>query len=188
MIENNSFQEIWEKIKSSKKILLTLHSGPDGDSFGSCVAMKYVLERDLDADVTLVSYDEIDGVIRKLSVADEIEWGKDIEDFDLGEFDCLLALDTSILERLGKRKKGYKTPEGLFVINIDHHVVVEEEGYGDLNYIDAEAPSTCSILIKMFRELKIEFDKELSTRLLIGVCTDSRFFAASNAEPSITNW
>ena len=56
---------------------------------------------------------------------------------------------------------------------------------GDLNYIDAEAPSTCSILIKMFRELKIEFDRDLSTRLLIGVCTDSRFFAASNAEPSI---
>ena len=46
-----------------------------------------------------------------------------------------------------------------------------------MNYINASRPSCCSVLLDIFRELKIEFDKELSSRLLLGVYTDSGMFS-----------
>ena len=41
----NTFEEIWKALKKSKKVLMSLHPSPDGDSLGSCVAMKYFLEK-----------------------------------------------------------------------------------------------------------------------------------------------
>lgn len=171
--KNNSFEEIWDKLKESRRVLMSLHTGPDGDSLGSCAAMKYVLERE-GAEVMLISHDPVDEGLMSLEIAKEVEFGKDVEDFDLKDFDVLVVLDSGNMERVGKQKVDYEIPEGAFVVNIDHHTT--NEYYGNLNYVDAVAPSTCSILIKMFKELGLEFDSDLSRRLLLGVCTDSGFF------------
>ena len=74
--QNNSFHEIWEKLKSCKKIAMTLHTAPDGDSLGSCLAMKYVLEKQ-GVDVKLVSYGEVPKSLGRLRVINEVEFGKD---------------------------------------------------------------------------------------------------------------
>ena len=63
-MENNSFEEIWDKLKEFKKAIITLHSGPDGDSLGSCTAMKYVLEKYLNYEVTLISYDKLSEALK----------------------------------------------------------------------------------------------------------------------------
>ena len=67
-MKNNAIQEIWSKIKASKKVLMSLHYGPDGDSLASCVAMKYVLERDFGCEVKLVSKDNLDSILGELSL------------------------------------------------------------------------------------------------------------------------
>jgi len=90
-MKNNTFEEIWSKLGRCKRVAMTLHSGPDGDSFGSCTAMKYVLERDLKIDVTLVSYDPLERNLSKLSFAKEIEFGKDVVDLDFKNFDAFLT-------------------------------------------------------------------------------------------------
>jgi len=61
------------------------------------------------------------------------------------------------------------------IINIDHHET--NAHFGDINYVDITRPSCCSVLIDLFKEWKIKFDKELSTRLLIGIYTDSGEFS-----------
>ncbi len=171
---NNSFQEIWEKIKQSKNIIMSLHSGPDGDSLGSCMAMKYVIERDLGKKVRVLSADELAGVLNNLEMAKDVEIGIDVLDVDLREFDLLIALDTANKERIGKHKEEVDFPEKLFVINIDHHE--SNNYYGSMNYIDGKKSSNCSILISLFKEMGIKFDKKLSERLLLGICTDTGFF------------
>src|SRR3989344_2436437 len=168
-MENNSFEEIWSKLKKCKRVAITLHSGPDGDSFGSCTAMKYVLERDLNMDVTLVSYDPLEKSLSKLSFAKEIEFGKDVVDLDFNNFDAFIALDCSTSSMLGKLKQGFQLPKNLFVINIDHHYT--NEHYGNLNYVDASAPSACSVLIDLFKNVNVKFDHDLCVRLLVGLCT-----------------
>ena len=178
-MENNSFEEIWNKLKEFKKAIITLHSGPDGDSLGSCTAMKYVLEKYFNYEVTLISHDNLSETLKSLDLSKEVEFGKDILDFDLNNFDILIALDTGNAKRLGKNKKEINLPEDLFVINIDHHKT--NEVYGNLNYVSSESSSTCSILVDLFQKVELHFDSELSKRLLLGICTDTGFFKTVRA-------
>ena len=171
--KNNSFEEIWEKIEESKRILMTLHSAPDGDSLGACTSMKYVLEREFDKDVTIISGDAIPSNLQNLPFSKEVKVGVDISEIDFSDYDLLLTLDTATPEMLGRNKQGYKRPKDIFIINIDHHVT--NFFYGDMNYVEV-APSACSVLLELFKMRGIKFDKELSIRILTGICTDSGFF------------
>lgn len=176
---NNSFQEIWSKLKTCKKAVMTLHAGPDGDSLGSCSAMKYFLERDLGMEVILVSHDHLEANLAKLPFAKEIVFGKDILDLNLKDFDVFLALDCASPSMLGKSKKDFKIPNDLFVINFDHHAT--NDYYGSLNYVDGQAPSACTVLKDFFQSINAKFDHELCIRLLVGLCTDTGFFSYDNS-------
>lgn len=174
MMENNSFEEIWNKLKKCRKILMTLHKGPDGDSLGCCSAMKYFLERDFDCKAKLISFDALPYELTLFDFSKEIEFGKKLGDFNLKEFECVIFMDAGSLELFYADNKNL---EENFTINIDHH---ETNSYfADLNYVNTSRPSACSILLDFFREMNVEFDKELSTRLLLGIYTDSGGFSHS---------
>lgn len=175
-MKNNSEKEIYDKLKSSKRILLSLHAGPDGDSLGGCTSLKYFLERDFDAEVTLVSYDKLDESLSKIDFSNEVEFGKDILDFDLKNFDILIAFDCGIPDMIGKLKSNKDFLKEIFTINIDHHNA--NDSYGNLNLVDEKSPSACSVLIDFLKKNKVKFDRELARRLLLGVCSDAVYFTA----------
>lgn len=183
-MENNSLREIWDKILSYKKVIMTLHSGPDGDSLGACTAMKYILERK-GIYAKIVSFDDLPENNKDFSFISEIEFQKDISEVNLGEFDCFIALDCSDISYMsGKLLKDFKLPK-IFTINIDHHKT--NIYYGDLNYVSAKKASTCSVLMDLFKANNVKFDKELSLRLLIGVSTDSGFFTFETATLALSD-
>ena len=172
MAVNNSFEEIWGKLSRCRTVAMTLHAGPDGDSLGSCVGLKYVLERDFNCKVDLVSYDPLDSVLMSLPYAKEVKFGVDISDLVLKDYDATVFLDTSY-QISGKLLKKYIPPTDAFIIYIDHH---EKAGcVVAMNYLDSSAPSNCSILMALFDGMNVSFDKELSTRLMLGLCTDTAF-------------
>ena len=173
-MKNNSFQEIWNELKKHKKAIISLHSGPDGDSLGSCAAMKYALEKELKYKVYLISHDPLSESLESIVFANEIEFGKDITDVDLTKYGVLITLDSFAFNHIGKFKEKSVAPNNIAIINIDHHG--PNDRFGTLNYIDSESPSTCSILVNLFKDYGIRFDSELSTRLLLGICTDTYLF------------
>lgn len=174
-MENNTFRQIWKALKKSKRILMTLHPRPDGDSLGSCAAMKYVLEKK-GASVKLVSKDDINENLKFYGFNKEVEYGVNIESLDLKEFDYIVFLDQGSLEFSDEFKERLKNCR---VINIDHHAT--NSYYGNLNYIDSASPSCCSILYEFFEKIRFKFDRELCLRLLIGICTDTAFFIHGNS-------
>lgn len=171
-MKNNSEKEIWNRIKNSKKILMQLHSKPDGDSLGSCCAMKYILEKE-GLEIRLISKDELAGNISDYDFSKEVEYGVGLDDVSFEEFDTIIFLDQGtielnsdeILDKLEKNKEK--------IINIDHHEV--NNFYGEYNYVIKESASCCSVLFDFFKTLGIKFDKNLSRRLLLGICTDTNF-------------
>ncbi len=174
--KNNSFREIWKALRKSRKVLMSLHPRPDGDSLGSCTAMKYVLEKN-GVKVRLVSKDRISENLEFYDFNKEVEYGVDIQTLDLSEYDCIIFLDSGrqyLYSDDSKRRLKSK-----FVINIDHHDTTPY--YGNLNYINPKAPSNCSILYELFENRGIKFDKELCLRLLMGLCTDTAFFIHGNS-------
>lgn len=174
-MQNNTPQEIWEKLSSAKKVLMSLHYGPDGDSLGSCTAMKYFLERDFKAKVKIVSYDQVSENMAAMPFAKEVEFGKDISEENPEDYDLYFSVDCASPNWLsGKARDSFSFPKNKDIINIDHHKT--NEYFGSLNYVLPESGSTCAILVDLLKSWKVEFDKELSTRLMLGISTDSGFF------------
>jgi phosphoesterase RecJ-like protein len=103
----------------------------------------------------------------------EVIFGKDILDFNLKEFDLLIALDCATPEMLGKIKKDFSFLKEVFVINMDHHKT--NEYYGNLNYVDTTAPALGSILLDLFKEENIKLDRELAKRTILGIYTDTNY-------------
>lgn len=173
MGENNSIQDIFDKLKSSKKVLMSLHRGPDGDSLASACAMKYLLERDFNSDVTVISPDELPEELNLFEFSKEVSFGKEIDDFNIKEFDLIIFVDHGSLENY-LRGKEIEFPKGN-LMDIDHHYT--NSHFGDLNYVDDSKPSACSVLLDLFKKWGVVFDEELSTRLLLGIYTDSGWLA-----------
>ncbi|MCA9485904.1 MAG: DHH family phosphoesterase, partial [Nanoarchaeota archaeon] len=177
-MENNTFEEIWEKLKGAKRVLRSLHYGPDGDSLGCCTAMKYVLQRDFNCDVKLVSKDNLDSTLGELKYAKEVEFGEGIDDQNLEEFDVVLAMDSGSKKQFVGRDREFDFPEGTMLIVLDHHA--SNNYFGNLNYVDDKRVSACSVLLDLFKDRSVKFDSELATRLLLGIYTDSGHFAHDN--------
>ncbi|MBR9704259.1 hypothetical protein GOV12_02520 [Candidatus Pacearchaeota archaeon] len=180
---NNSFGEIWDKIKGSSNVLMTLHSAPDGDSIGSCLSMKYVLDI-MRIKCKIVGYDPVPENLEDFEFLDEIELGTDISDVDFNEFDLILFFDCGAMSYIsGKLRKELKIPKNVFKINIDHHL--SNTYHGDMNYVDSSKASCCSVLIDFFKFKGINFNKDLCTRLLLGVSTDTLYFTTEDSPSAI---
>jgi phosphoesterase RecJ-like protein len=87
-------------------------------------------------------------------------------------FDAVLALDTSVKNRLGSLLPAIGG-DPLWVC-IDHHR--SNEGYGDLNLIDATRPATGQILAEGFFSEGITVTPEMATNLFAAISTDTGSF------------
>lgn len=179
-MKNNTPEEIWQAIKSSKKIAMSLHYGPDGDSLASTTALKYILEKQLHKKVKLVSKDPLDQTLSELPYAKEVEFGKGIDEINLEDFDKVIAIDVGAEKQFIAREKEFIFPKNIRLINIDHHA--SNNFYGNLNYVNDKKTSACGVLLEILKSQNIEIDKELAIRLLLGIYTDSGYFSHDNGE------
>jgi phosphoesterase RecJ-like protein len=183
-MQNNTPQEIWEALKKTKKVAMTLHRGPDGDSLGSATALKYVLERDLKIKVHLVSGDPLPRELTHLNLTKEVDFKSDFSTVDFDKYDIIVCTDSAAPNMLSaKAGNDFTLPKNKTIINIDHHQ--SNPAYATFNYISPHATSCAEVLLDLFKELKIPMDKELSRRLLIGITSDTGFFRWGVRGPKI---
>jgi phosphoesterase RecJ-like protein len=179
-MNSNSVDEIWDVIKASNNIIIPLHVSPDGDSFGSAMAMYHLLSY-MGKKVTVTSAEEIGGYFDLLDEYKIIHWGKDILQVDLSKFDTLIALDVTALWRFAKdgESLGFKAPESLKIIAIDHHPNFGFFGHANLHF--PKASSTAEILFDLILENKetdAPWDKnipEYKKMILLGILSDTGF-------------
>lgn len=184
MSVNNTPQQIWDKLKTFKNVVMTLHRGPDGDSLGSTTAFKYALEKNLNTKVHLVSGDPLPEWLATHKLAPEVDFSKDLSEVNWSDYDCLITLDSSSTDMLSaKLAKEFKLPENVFVINIDHHIT--NTYYGNLNYVTPECSSCGEVLTNFLKEINLSFDSELALRLLTGIASDTGGFRFGIKKPDI---
>lgn len=174
MNPNCTFNEIESEIRSAEKILVTSHLRPDADALGCTLAMGLWI-RSLGADVTMWNED---GCPDKFSYLPEAHLitkpSEKPQDFDL-----LVALDTSVKNRLGSSLDATGTIANS--INIDHHV--SNERYGVLNYIDASAPATGQILFDFLKNCGAEITPAIASNLYAAISTDTGSFQYRGTSP-----
>lgn len=161
-----------EAIRSSQKPLLCGHIMPDGDSLGSALALGLGLQ-ELGKQVTIFSSDPIPDLYSFLPGIERIAVGE----VPLHEYDLLIAVDCSVPERLGKAIKPYLT-KGLPVAIIDHHV--NDDPFGQYNYIRTEAAATGEIIMDLLDLLNINLNLDLAINLYAAIVTDTGSFRYEN--------
>lgn len=97
-MELTSKQQTTERIRTSQKILLLTHVGPDGDALGSLLAL-YMVLKDLGKEVTAVVSDPVSASLKFLPKVEEL-----VKDFSSIR-DFVITVDTS---KVKVDKLGYK--------------------------------------------------------------------------------
>ena len=159
------------QIKSSKNILLVSHTDPDGDSVGSLLAMGLAMES-LGKKITLFNESVIPAVYRFLPAMDRI-----VSELDnLDQFDTVIALDCSTMDRVGDIESELKKFPN--IINIDHHPTNTE--FGQLNLVNPDACATAEIVYKLIRYMGICITQPIAISIYTGILTDTGSFRFAN--------
>ncbi|MBU3665635.1 MAG: bifunctional oligoribonuclease/PAP phosphatase NrnA [Chthoniobacterales bacterium] len=170
-----TFGQIRHTLDAADRILLASHVRPDGDAYGSCIAMALHL-RSQGKDVTVWNEE---GMTEKFRYLPESATVAAPPEHEKRDFDVVLALDTSTKERLGRVLKA--TGQVVTWINIDHHV--SNHRYADLNYIDDTAPATGQIIYDYFSECGAEITPAMAENLYAAISTDTGSFQYDKTSP-----
>jgi bifunctional oligoribonuclease and PAP phosphatase NrnA len=167
----NGLQEkIRSRIQAAQRVLVTSHVRPDGDAIGSSLALGLALV-DIGKQVQVVLSDGLPANFKYLPGTEMVHLKAD------GEFDLIISVDCSDLNRIGDALNGYHAPD----ILIDHHVTTE--GFGSLNLIEPEAAATASVLIRHMGEWDLKITASIAANLITGLVTDTLGFRTSNTTP-----
>ncbi len=161
-------QDIAEFIRTHNRFVLTSHVRPDGDSVGSQLALASALEQ-LNKHVEIFDADPYPPNYRSLPGIERIRIGEPVK----GDFDALIVLECSNLERAGvEGLNGYPS------VNIDHHPV--NDSFGVLNWVDPGASAVGEMLFELLAELGTDITNEIATNLYTAILTDTGSFQFSN--------
>jgi len=168
-MSESTFAEIHEALRPHRRILVASHLRPDADALGSTVAAALWLQGE-GHEVT--AWNE-DGMLEKFSFLPSSHLVTRPSP-EPSSFDAVLALDTSVKNRLGTVIGSVSGNSNPLWICIDHHK--SNDGYGDLNLIDPSRPATGQILAESFLSSAIPITSAMASNLFAAISTDTGSF------------
>jgi len=164
-----------DRLRSARRVLLTSHRNPDGDAIGSELALAElaaafgIASMIVNRDPAPVSLTELPGV-EAVVVADTLP-----TDFPEG-FDLVVTVECPELERAG-----FDGLDRVPILNIDHHMA--NPAYGEVNYLDEEAPAVGEMVWSMFKIAGVKPSVDAAVNTYVALTTDTGDFRYSNARP-----
>ena len=171
--EQEILSEITKIIGKSKTFFIAGHVKPDGDSLGSALALRSVLNR-IGKRAVVYCADDVPDLLKFLCGAKFIKKTASQNAY----FDCAVILESLSFARMGNIISPSQAKK---IINIDHHTVFT--AFGDVNYIVPESSSTAELVLKIFEYMKIKPTKSEAESLYTGLVTDTGRFQHLNVNP-----
>ena len=155
-----------DKIHSADTIAIISHVRPDGDAYGSTLALALALEA---LGKTTLLYNP-SGITSTYNYMPEIHrLTKPPE--KKPDLDLIIAVDTSTPERLGEAFNSWGTKVD---INIDHHA--SNTCYAEINIVDPDAPANAQLLYELFTQARWPITPAIADCLFVGLSTDTGSF------------
>ena len=163
--------EIINRIKKARHLLVASHCDPDGDAIGSLLALGLAVGK-LEKKVTIYNASPIPAVYRFLPSMERIV--RQIK--KAATYDAALILDCGHISRVGDAHESLSQIP--VIINIDHHIT--NTRFGNIQLIDPTACSTAEIIYRLIKALNIPIDRAIATSIYTGILTDTGSFRFSN--------
>ncbi len=161
-------KRIIRKLNECKKIAITSHIRPDGDSIGSGIALYLTLKR-MGKEVKYLNKDEVKPPISRFPYIGVIEY----RDIYPEEFDCVLLIECS-----SEKRSGQKGLDNYFRILIDHHKSNEENV--ELNWVRPQEAAVAVMVYELLVEMGVEIDSDIAFLLYSGIVSDTGGFRFTN--------
>ncbi len=177
----SQLEEMLSAVKRADSILLFSHISPDGDTIGSALALKMMLEA-LGKKVIYV----LDGIVPpSLFFLPDIYAIRSPQDPTL-EIEAskpgtlAIAVDVSCSDRMGACEALFnKAP---LTAQVDHHET--NPGYAHVNLIDGQAPATAILVNRLREAAQVPLAPEMAVCLYTALATDTGNFVydSTNSE------
>lgn len=166
----NIKRTIIKTLLESKRVLITAHKNPDGDSIGSQLALAGFLSVHHIAH-RIINDGSVPGKYKFLPGAETIEDANQTI-LSVADYDTAVILECSQLERIGAVSRCLKA--GCTLINIDHHY--DNIPFGKLNLLDTAAAAVGEVIYDLLNSGSYNIDKDTATNLYAAILTDTGRF------------
>jgi phosphoesterase RecJ-like protein len=159
---------IAERIKASRRIAITSHLRPDGDSL--CTARALALMAGLLGNqAEIVNCDPTPLPFSGFPDLADIHVGQ----IRAADYDTVILLECADVSRSGQEGL-----DGAFKINIDHHH--SNSPYADINWIDPAAPAVGEMAFLLSAHLGVLLTPQIAENLYCAIASDTGSFQFSN--------
>ena len=175
--KHESYAAAKKLLEGKKRILISGHLSPDGDSLGSMIALARLLtgagyEAFATADLNALGKP---GFLEGVSDLIPIRKLKRQKKFDL-----FIAVDCASFERMPPEVR--PVAEKLPKICIDHHVT-NDGAFADVSVVDSDASSTGELVWRFAKWNEWKLDRPIAEALWVALITDSGRFAYDSTQP-----
>lgn len=202
------------KKKSVNRIALFSHYGPDGDSIGSILALKRMIEKATGKKVDALVLDSLHASFKNFDPTNEITVLSDIfaqkiekekisvQDITaqevkekFGDYDLAIVLDTPEKITVDSQFAAL-IDSAKHKVKIDHHAAPKGissniANYGEVNLVDSGKESATLLVMQFARPLGLKLKaitKEIAEALALGVVTDTAQYEFTKRRPKIAQF
>ncbi|HRR33215.1 MAG TPA: bifunctional oligoribonuclease/PAP phosphatase NrnA [Kiritimatiellia bacterium] len=173
---NAKLADLIAAISAARRILITGHVRPDGDSLGCMIALSHLLTRAGHTAVATADRSALGGPgflsgVKRLIPPEAVARKR---------FDLLISLDCGSFDRLPESIQ--PLARTLPVINIDHHRT--NTRFGTWNWIEDHVSSTAELVWRLARKAGWPLDSVAAEALWVALITDSGRFAYDQTTPA----
>jgi len=161
-------EEIVSRIRESRRIAVTSHLRPDGDSLCTALALSRFGDL-LGKEVAIINKDKTPFPFILFPDAERIRVGQ----IDPSAFNTVILLECADVSRSGQEHL-----DGVFKINIDHHY--SNTPYADINWIDPGAAAVGQMVYELCSRLGANLTPEIAEHLYCAIVSDTGSFQFSN--------
>lgn len=169
---DDAARAVAERLRAGRNFLITSHRNPDGDALGSGLALQGLI-RKMGKTARVIVRDGFGKPLYNIPGADEVTISDTLPPDYPQAYDAVFTMECPEVARTG-----YPVLPGP-VVNIDHHL--GNEMYGEINYLDIEAPSVGEMVMQLNRHhLKLPLDRDVAIAMYVSLATDTGFFRYHN--------
>ncbi len=156
--------------------IILSHTNPDGDTLGSASAL-FSIGKALGKRCFWVGSSPVPGNLLFLPHMEEYKTSLESLPRELSPETCLIAVDISHEKRAVAELLPWKSARGYPLIVIDHHG--DNSLFGDINYIDPQAPATGEMIFSLAEEASWTLTQEGAEAIYTAIATDTGNFRYS---------
>ena len=166
--------QIAEQLKKAKSVGIFTHTRPDGDAYGSAIALSLALSA-----LSIPNYVCVDGA----PPSNLTFMARTAETVEKPPFEAevFVAVDAAEGARLGDCADFFFAAKNKkkLTCNIDHHI--SNTRFADMNFVK-ECAANCLHMIRLISYMGVPLTKEMAEYLLLGVLTDSGNFSHDDVD------